>query len=68
MLQRLFETSVPVYSPNMPLVEHMWDLVDQRLTLNELPVASEDLWLRIPAIWNSLPQADIQSPIPCHFT
>ena len=40
---------------------HMWDLVSRRLTRDPLPVVSkEKLWLRVKAIWNSLPQTDIQ--------
>ncbi|GFX63599.1 transposable element Tcb1 transposase [Trichonephila clavipes] len=53
-------TNGPAYSPDMsPIV---WDLVGQRLTRDPRPAASKDeLLLRIQAIWNSLPQADIQN-------
>ncbi|GFW59384.1 transposable element Tcb2 transposase [Trichonephila clavipes] len=45
------------YSP----MEHVCDLVDRRLALDPRPAESKDkLLLHIQAIWNSLPQADIQ--------
>ncbi|GFY02561.1 transposable element Tcb1 transposase [Trichonephila clavipes] len=50
------------YSPNMSPVEHVWDLVCRRLARDLHPAASKDeLLLRIQAIWDSLPQADILS-------
>ncbi|PRD35101.1 UNVERIFIED_CONTAM: hypothetical protein NCL1_12632 [Trichonephila clavipes] len=43
-------------------IEHMWDFVGRRLVRDLLPAASKvKLLLRIPAIWNSLRQADIQN-------
>ncbi|GFW61965.1 uncharacterized protein TNCV_4669901 [Trichonephila clavipes] len=67
MLQRLFETSVQPNTYNFFLgliirQEHVWDLVCRRLALDPRPAALKDrLSLRIQAIWNSLPQADIQN-------
>ncbi|GFW78010.1 transposable element Tcb1 transposase [Trichonephila clavipes] len=52
----------PAYSPDMSPLEHVWDLVSQHLARDPRPAASKDeLFLRIQAIWNSLPQADIQN-------
>ncbi|GFX38211.1 transposable element Tc1 transposase [Trichonephila clavipes] len=52
----------PAYSPVMSPIEHVWDLVGQRLVRDPRPSASKDeLLLRIQAICNSLPQADIQN-------
>ncbi|GFX47171.1 hypothetical protein TNCV_2747471 [Trichonephila clavipes] len=52
----------PAYSPDVSPIEHVWDLVAWRLTRNLRPAASNDeLFLRIQAIWNSLPQTDIQN-------
>ncbi|GFT49993.1 transposable element Tcb1 transposase [Trichonephila clavipes] len=46
----------------MSSIEHVWDLIGRRLARNLHPAASKDeLLLRIRAIWNSLPQADIQN-------
>ncbi|GFV51744.1 uncharacterized protein TNCV_1321001 [Trichonephila clavipes] len=43
-------------------IEHGWDLVGRHLARDPCPAASKDkLLLRIQAIWNSLPQADIQN-------
>ncbi|GFW26722.1 hypothetical protein TNCV_2851121 [Trichonephila clavipes] len=48
----------PAYS----LIEHVWDLVGRRLARYPRPAASKDeLLLRIQAILNSLPQADVQN-------
>ncbi|GFW29687.1 transposable element Tcb2 transposase [Trichonephila clavipes] len=48
------------YSSDMSLIEYVWDLVGRRLARDPRPRASKDeLLLRIQAIWNSLPQADI---------
>ncbi|GFT32657.1 hypothetical protein TNCV_3145951 [Trichonephila clavipes] len=53
---------VPAYFSDMSHIEHVWDLVDRRLARDPCPAASKDeLLLRIQAIWNSLPQADIQN-------
>ncbi|GFY13084.1 transposable element Tcb1 transposase [Trichonephila clavipes] len=50
------------YSPDMSPIEHVWNLVGRRLARDPHPAASKDeLLLRIQAIWNSLPQADIQN-------
>ncbi|GFS48006.1 transposable element Tcb1 transposase [Trichonephila clavipes] len=52
----------PAYSPDMSHIEHVWDLVGRRLASDPRPAGSKDeLLLRIQAIWNSLPQADIQN-------
>ncbi|GFV03405.1 transposable element Tcb2 transposase [Trichonephila clavipes] len=51
----------PAYSPDMSLIEYVWDLVSRCLVRGPRPAASKDeLLLRIQAIWNSLPLADIQ--------
>ncbi|GFU39772.1 hypothetical protein TNCV_1949621 [Trichonephila clavipes] len=43
-------------------IEHVWDMVGRRLARDPRPAASKDkLLLRIQAIWNSFPQADIQN-------
>ncbi|GFX90016.1 transposable element Tcb2 transposase [Trichonephila clavipes] len=50
------------YSPDMSLIEHVWDLVDRCLAREPRPAASKDEHLlRIQAILNSLPQTDIQN-------
>ncbi|GFV86167.1 transposable element Tc1 transposase [Trichonephila clavipes] len=49
----------PAYSPNMSPIEHVWDLVDWRLARDSRLAASEDELFQ--AIWNSLPQVDIQN-------
>ncbi|GFT54597.1 hypothetical protein TNCV_344791 [Trichonephila clavipes] len=52
----------PAYSPVMSPIEHVCNLVGRRLARDLRPAASKDeLLLRIQAIWNSLPQADIQN-------
>ncbi|GFX48536.1 transposable element Tcb2 transposase [Trichonephila clavipes] len=46
----------------MSPIKHEWDIVGRRITRDLHPVASTDeLWLRIQTIWNTLPQADIQN-------
>ncbi|GFT54023.1 transposable element Tcb1 transposase [Trichonephila clavipes] len=51
----------PAYSPDMSLIDYFWDLVGRRLTRDPRPTDSKDNFLlRIEAIWNSLPQPDIQ--------
>ncbi|GFY24436.1 hypothetical protein TNCV_1014841 [Trichonephila clavipes] len=59
----------PAYLPDMSPIEHMWDLVGWCLARDWLLATSKDeLLLRIQAIWNSLPQADIQNlldSLPC---
>ncbi|GFT24725.1 RCC1 and BTB domain-containing protein 1 [Trichonephila clavipes] len=46
----------------MSPIEHVWDIVGGRLAHDLRPVVSTDeLWLRIQTIWNTLPQADIQN-------
>ncbi|GFV34866.1 transposable element Tcb2 transposase [Trichonephila clavipes] len=51
----------PVYSPDMLPIEHMLDFFGWRLACDPRSAASKDeLLLCIQAIWNSLPQADIQ--------
>ncbi|GFU28677.1 hypothetical protein TNCV_468701 [Trichonephila clavipes] len=70
MLQSLFETSVQpntcnaflgiIFSPDMSPIENMWDLVGRRLARDTRPAASTDeLLLRLQAIWNSLLEPDI---------
>ncbi|GFV46819.1 transposable element Tc1 transposase [Trichonephila clavipes] len=50
----------PAYSPDMSPIEHEWDIVGRRIARD--PVASTDeLWLRIQTIWNTLPQTDIKN-------
>ncbi|GFW93517.1 transposable element Tcb1 transposase [Trichonephila clavipes] len=50
------------YSPEMSPIQPVWDLIGQRLARNPRPAASKDeLVMRIQAIWNSLPQVDIQN-------
>ena len=52
----------PAYSPDMSPIEHVWELLGWRLTRDPRPAASKDeLWLRMQAIWNFLPQADFQN-------
>ncbi|GFX92860.1 transposable element Tcb2 transposase [Trichonephila clavipes] len=52
----------PAYSPDMSPIEHVCDIVGRRLARDLRPVASTDeLWLRIQTIWNTLPQTDIQN-------
>ncbi|GFU79933.1 transposable element Tc1 transposase [Trichonephila clavipes] len=46
----------------MSPIEHEWDIVGRRLARDLRPVASTDeLWLRIQTIWNTLPQTDIKN-------
>ncbi|GFT26618.1 transposable element Tc1 transposase [Trichonephila clavipes] len=53
---------LPAISPDMLPIEHVWDLVGRRLARDPCPAPSKDeLLLRLQAIWNSLPQADIQN-------
>ena len=60
------------YSPDMSPIEQVCDLVGRRLTRHSRPAASGDeLLLTIQAIWNCLPQADIQDLfdfLPCRLT
>ncbi|GFV61246.1 hypothetical protein TNCV_500381 [Trichonephila clavipes] len=52
----------PAYSPDMSPIEQVWDQVGRRLARDPRPAASKDeLLLRIQAIWNSVPQTDIQN-------
>ncbi|GFT90109.1 transposable element Tc1 transposase [Trichonephila clavipes] len=52
----------PAYSPDMSPIEHVKDIVGRHFAHDLRPVASTDeLWLRIQTIWNTLPQADIQN-------
>ncbi|GFW32447.1 transposable element Tcb2 transposase [Trichonephila clavipes] len=52
----------PAYSPDMSPIEHEWDIVGRRIARDLRPVASTDeLWLRIQTIWNTLPQTDIKN-------
>ncbi|GFW90452.1 transposable element Tcb1 transposase [Trichonephila clavipes] len=51
-----------VYSLDMSPIEHVWDIVGRRLARDLRHVASTDeLWLRIQTIWNTLPPAEIQN-------
>ncbi|GFV04497.1 hypothetical protein TNCV_1314591 [Trichonephila clavipes] len=46
----------------MSLIEHVWDFGRRRLARDPNPTALKNkLFLRIQAIWNSLPQAEIQN-------
>ena len=45
------------YFPDMSPIEHVWDLVGG----SRLAVPKDELLLLIEAIWNFLPQADIQN-------
>ncbi|GFV24953.1 putative DD41D transposase [Trichonephila clavipes] len=46
----------------MSPIEHEWDIVKRRIARDLRPVASTDeLWLRIQTIWNTLPQTDIKN-------
>ncbi|GFV24015.1 transposable element Tcb2 transposase [Trichonephila clavipes] len=52
----------PAYSPDMSPIEREWDIVGRRIARDLRPVASTDeLWLRIQTIWNTLPQTDIKN-------
>ncbi|GFS67789.1 transposable element Tcb1 transposase [Trichonephila clavipes] len=47
---------------DMSPIEHVWDWVVRRLAHSPCPAASKyELLLRIQAIWNFLPQTDIQT-------
>ncbi|GFU11405.1 hypothetical protein TNCV_4041111 [Trichonephila clavipes] len=51
----------PVYSPDISPIEHVLDLVGRRLASDSRPATSKHEFLVcIQAMWNSLPQADIQ--------
>ncbi|PRD27134.1 UNVERIFIED_CONTAM: tc1a [Trichonephila clavipes] len=61
----------PVYSSDMSPIEHVWDLVGRCLARDRRPATSKNelLWC-IQAMWNSLPQADIQNlfdSMPCRI-
>ncbi|GFV05571.1 hypothetical protein TNCV_227821 [Trichonephila clavipes] len=44
----------------MSPIEHEWDIVGRRIARDLRPVASTDeLWLRIQTIWNTLPQTGV---------
>ncbi|GFU23703.1 hypothetical protein TNCV_2340991 [Trichonephila clavipes] len=59
--QHMHFLSWPAYLPDLSLIELMWNLVDWCLAPDPRPATSKDeLFLRIQAILNSLPQADIQ--------
>ncbi|GFU93773.1 transposable element Tcb2 transposase [Trichonephila clavipes] len=46
----------------MSHIEQVWTLAGRRLARDPRPAASKDeRWLRIQAIWTSVPQADIQT-------
>ncbi|GFX66068.1 uncharacterized protein TNCV_4102081 [Trichonephila clavipes] len=50
------------FSKDMSPGDHAWYLVGRCLTRDPRPAASKDkLLLRIQAIWNSLPQVNIQN-------
>ena len=52
--------SFACYSPDMPPIKRVWDLIGRRLTRD--PASSKDkLWQCMQAIWNSLPKSDIQN-------
>ncbi|GFU33567.1 transposable element Tcb1 transposase [Trichonephila clavipes] len=45
----------------MSPIEPVWDLVVRSLARDPFPAALKELLLRLQAIYNSLPQADIQN-------
>ncbi|GFT40242.1 transposable element Tcb1 transposase [Trichonephila clavipes] len=50
------------YSSDMSHIEHAWDLVDRRLARDpRLAALKDELLQRKQAMWNALPQADIQN-------
>ncbi|GFV41895.1 transposable element Tcb1 transposase [Trichonephila clavipes] len=50
------------YSTDMSPIEHVWDLVGRRLALDpHFAALKDELLMRLQAIWNYLPQADIQN-------
>ncbi|GFW28284.1 transposable element Tcb2 transposase [Trichonephila clavipes] len=52
----------PAYSLDISPIEHVWDLDGRRLAHDPCSAASKDeLLLRIQAIRNSLPKADVQN-------
>ncbi|GFX33592.1 transposable element Tcb1 transposase [Trichonephila clavipes] len=52
----------PAYSPDLSPIEHVWDIIGERVARDLRPVVSTDeLWLRIQTIWNTLPLPDIQN-------
>ncbi|GFU35407.1 transposable element Tcb1 transposase [Trichonephila clavipes] len=52
----------PACSPDMSTIEYVWSLVGRHFSCHPCPASSKDeLLLCIQAIWNSLPQADIQN-------
>ncbi|GFX43615.1 transposable element Tcb1 transposase [Trichonephila clavipes] len=52
----------PAYSPDMSSIEHVRDLVGQHLARDpRSAVSNDELLLCIQALWNSLPQANIQN-------
>ncbi|GFT75713.1 transposable element Tcb1 transposase [Trichonephila clavipes] len=54
--------SPSAYSPDSRLLSTCGILVGRRLACDSRPAASKDEFLlRIQAIWNSLPQTDIQN-------
>ncbi|GFX58591.1 hypothetical protein TNCV_417701 [Trichonephila clavipes] len=69
VLQRLFSSAQyiqllpwPAFLPDMSPIEHMWGLFGRRLDRDPRHATSKDEpLLRIQAIWNSLPQADIHN-------
>ncbi|GFV78494.1 hypothetical protein TNCV_3478091 [Trichonephila clavipes] len=56
----------PAYLPDISPIENVWDLEGQRPARDPRPAASKDeLLLGIQAIWNSIPQADVQNLFNC---
>ncbi|GFT28908.1 hypothetical protein TNCV_3585961 [Trichonephila clavipes] len=54
----------PAYLTDMSPIEHVWNLVGRHLACDPRLVASKnELLLRMQAIWNSLPQADIRKSV-----
>ncbi|GFV06776.1 transposable element Tcb2 transposase [Trichonephila clavipes] len=46
----------PAYSPDMSPIKHVWNIVGRRLVRDLRPVVwTDELWLRIQTIWNTLP-------------
>ena len=66
ILQFLDSDHVPllcciVFSPSMPPIEHVWDVVERQL-VHQRPTAAttDELWACIEAAWHGIPQTHIQ--------
>ncbi|GFV52436.1 transposable element Tcb1 transposase [Trichonephila clavipes] len=47
----------PARSPNLSLIEHVWDIIERRL---HLPVNVDDLARQLEQIWQEIPQETIR--------